>query len=153
MEDLQGWFDCCQYDHMKVRTFGLSRFHCLFFHTQIRRQSTNDRRSISINDMAVNGTNTSGQVVNQRVYDALNRVRTTEPEEHLQPDLILISRAINHLWQRISAQPTSYTMSDAEFALFNFFQERFSTTTANNAIRQSAVARYWEGVHRRSAAR
>ncbi|KAL8927788.1 MAG: hypothetical protein Q9208_002204 [Pyrenodesmia sp. 3 TL-2023] len=51
----------------------------------------------------------------------------------------VLERAINELWQRIQAQPSTYVMKKEEFIIFNYYRSRF----ANAAAAQQAVARFW----------
>ena len=52
----------------------------------------------------------------------------------------ILEHALSHIWGKVKAQPGSYVMSRDEFAVFNFFQHRF--TGDKDAV--AARKRYWE---------
>lgn len=47
--------------------------------------------------------------------------------------------ALNDIWSNINAQPDSYVLSKDEFAVFNFYAQRFE----GQQIAQQAIERYW----------
>ncbi|KAF2840826.1 hypothetical protein M501DRAFT_1014822 [Patellaria atrata CBS 101060] len=51
-----------------------------------------------------------------------------------------LERAIHDVWGRLSAAPETYILSKDEFALFNFYRQRFSTSP----LAQRAVQRFWD---------
>lgn len=54
----------------------------------------------------------------------------------------LLETAIGELWLAILSQPDSYILTKDEFALFNYFRDKF-----NNSIAQRAVKRFWDNFH------
>ncbi|KAF4972365.1 hypothetical protein FZEAL_9614 [Fusarium zealandicum] len=52
----------------------------------------------------------------------------------------ILEAALSQIWSKVQAQPDSYVMTRDEFAVFNFFQHRFTgDKTAVNARK-----RYWD---------
>ena len=73
------------------------------------------------------------------VARALEIVRNNE-EGQVHPSVTaVLERAIGDIWRKIQAQPTSYVMGREEFAVFNFYRNRFK----DSQIAQQAVARFW----------
>lgn len=73
------------------------------------------------------------------VSKALELVRNSETGEvHPGVDATL-EREITKIWQRISAHPTEYVMNKEEFAVFNYFQDRFKGIPTA----QLAIGRFW----------
>ena len=79
----------------------------------------------------------SGQLT---VARALQRVRDSETDDVDQAAYETLNRAVNHIWQRLQAQPNTYIMNKEEFAVFNFFRSRFG----NSEIARKAVGRFWD---------
>lgn len=52
----------------------------------------------------------------------------------------ILEGALSQIWQKVQAAPASYVMSRDEFAVFNFFQYRFT----GDKIAMSARKRYWD---------
>lgn len=52
----------------------------------------------------------------------------------------ILETALSEIWGNIQAQPASYVMTREEFAVFNYFQERFE----GQALAVSARKRYWD---------
>lgn len=50
-----------------------------------------------------------------------------------------LERTLQDLWTKIQDQPDSYLMNKDEFALFNYYRDRFTTST----VAQSAIQRFW----------
>ncbi|MCJ1475357.1 hypothetical protein MMC13_004019 [Lambiella insularis] len=74
------------------------------------------------------------------VSKALELVRNSETGEvHPGVDATL-EREISKIWQRISARPNEYVMNKEEFAVFNYFQDRFR----GNRTAQLAIGRFWK---------
>ncbi|KAL8828950.1 MAG: hypothetical protein Q9191_002298 [Dirinaria sp. TL-2023a] len=70
---------------------------------------------------------------------ALEIVRNNE-EGQVHPSVTaVLEKAVAEIWRKIQAQPTSYTMSRDEFAVFNFYRNRFK----DSQVAQQAVARFW----------
>ncbi|MCJ1435470.1 hypothetical protein MMC27_004843 [Xylographa pallens] len=73
------------------------------------------------------------------VPKALELVRNSETGEvHPGVDATL-EKAVVQIWARIQANPHTYVMSKDEFAVFNYFQERYK----GDEIARKAVARFW----------
>jgi hypothetical protein len=51
-----------------------------------------------------------------------------------------LERALRDVWARLEAAPESYVLTKDEFALFNYFRHRFTTSN----VAQSAVQRFWD---------
>jgi hypothetical protein len=51
-----------------------------------------------------------------------------------------LERALRDVWTRLEAAPESYILTKDEFALFNFFRHRFTTSN----VAQGAVQRFWD---------
>lgn len=52
----------------------------------------------------------------------------------------ILEHALSQIWSRVQAAPDSYVMSRDEFAVFNFFQHRFT----GNKTAVTARKRYWD---------
>ncbi|KAH7326037.1 hypothetical protein B0I35DRAFT_474741 [Stachybotrys elegans] len=52
----------------------------------------------------------------------------------------ILEQALSNIWAKVQAQPSSYVMTRDEFAVFNFFQNRFT----GNATAIMARRRYWD---------
>lgn len=52
----------------------------------------------------------------------------------------ILEDALSKIWANVQAEPDSYVMKNEEFAVFNFFQHRFS----GNKLATAARARYWD---------
>ncbi|KAL0942535.1 uncharacterized protein CTRU02_200421 [Colletotrichum truncatum] len=52
----------------------------------------------------------------------------------------ILESAISQIWAKVAAQPDSYVLSRDEFAVFNYFQHRFT----GNKIAMAARKRYWD---------
>ncbi|RHZ66196.1 uncharacterized protein CDV56_104262 [Aspergillus thermomutatus] len=61
----------------------------------------------------------------------------------------ILETAIQNLWRRIENAPDSYVLNGDEFALFNYFRERYR----NQRIAQLAVERFWNNYSGNSASR
>ena len=51
----------------------------------------------------------------------------------------ILETALSEIWGKIQARPTSYVMTRSEFAIFNYFQNRFE----GQELAASARSRYW----------
>ena len=51
-----------------------------------------------------------------------------------------VERASNDIWRRIQAKPATYIMTETEYSVMNYFQERYK----HNDLYQKAVARFWK---------
>lgn len=52
----------------------------------------------------------------------------------------LLDKAIGEIWERIHQNPTTYILTRDEFAVFNYFIDRFQ----GNELAQAAIQRYWD---------
>lgn len=52
----------------------------------------------------------------------------------------ILENALNSVWRKIQAAPSSYVMTTLEFAVFNRYRSR---TQFQNETAQTAVQRYW----------
>ena len=77
------------------------------------------------------------------VRQALERARNCEDVTVDAQTAAILEAAITELWGRIQAQPDTYILSRDEFALFNYFLERYRGST----VAQRAVARFWNNYH------
>lgn len=77
------------------------------------------------------------------VRQALERARTCEDGSVDAPTTAVLEAAISELWNRLQAEPNSYVLNPDEFALFNYFLERYRGST----VAQRAVARFWNNYH------
>jgi hypothetical protein len=50
-----------------------------------------------------------------------------------------LERSLRDVWARLAAAPDTYILTKDEFALFNYFRQRFTTSY----IAQQAVQRFW----------
>ena len=50
------------------------------------------------------------------------------------------------VWRKIKADPDEYVMDKDEYAVLNYYQERYK----NEPLYKPAVARFWESFHSRS---
>lgn len=88
-----------------------------------------------------NSTSSSGQA---SFRPALDHARNCEDGNIDAETSQILEAAIADLWHRIEAQPTTYTLTSDEFALFNYFIKRFS----GNPVARDAIARYWDNIGR-----
>ncbi|EEP80863.1 conserved hypothetical protein [Uncinocarpus reesii 1704] len=85
--------------------------------------------------MANSPTDPNGEAVRRALEAARNN-----QDGQIDPRVsAILETAIGELWRKIQSQPDSYILTDNEFALFNYFQDRFR----ESAVAQRAVARYW----------
>jgi hypothetical protein len=74
------------------------------------------------------------------VADALEVARDS-PEGAQDPAVVnILETAVSLIWAKIQARPTSYVMTRDEFAIFNYFQARFT----GRQLAVSARQRYWD---------
>lgn len=74
---------------------------------------------------------------------ALYLARETEEGERDPSVIEILERAILRIWAKIQREPTTYVMTREEFAIFNYFQNRFR----GNRIAIAARGRYWSSNH------
>lgn len=86
------------------------------------------------------GTNTQPAPPITTVAQALEIARDS-PEGAQDPTVIsILENALTDIWRKIEAHPTSYVMTRGEFAVFNYFQDRF----AGQELATAARKRYWD---------
>lgn len=84
-------------------------------------------------------SNSSSSVVKTDVRQALERARNCEDGHIDSQTSEILESAIGELWKKIQSQPDTYVLDRDEFALFNFFRDRFR----GSSIAQMAVERFW----------
>ena len=83
--------------------------------------------------------NGSSPVDSETVRRSLEAARNAE-DGQIDPRVnAILESAISELWGRVQARPDDYVLNRDEFALFNYFQERFR----GSAVAQRAVERFW----------
>lgn len=88
-------------------------------------------------------TNPSSAPVHQGgFWQALERARNSEDGQIDSETSGTLENAIHELWRRLERDPDGYVLSRDEFALFNYFRDRYRGST----IAQGAVARFWNSV-------
>jgi len=86
------------------------------------------------------GTRTQPSPAITTVAQALETARDS-PEGARDPTVVnILETALTEIWRKIEAHPTSYVMTRDEFAVFNYFQERF----AGQELAAAARKRYWD---------
>lgn len=79
---------------------------------------------------------------------ALDLARNAEGD--LDPNVSqYLEKALDDIWASINAQPESYVLSKDEFAVFNFYAQRFE----GEPVAQQAIDRYWRSASESSASR
>lgn len=84
-------------------------------------------------------TSSTSLVNSTSVRLALERARNCEDGQIDAQTSQVLEAAIGELWRRIQLQPDTYVLSRDEFALFNYFRERFR----GMSIAQRVVERFW----------
>ena len=74
------------------------------------------------------------------VSRALDIARNCETGNDDPQAMTILQAAYQTYWEHIQAHPTSYLLTDLEFAVFNYFQERHR----HDAVAQRATKRYWD---------
>ena len=92
--------------------------------------------------MATNngGTRTQPSPAVVNVSQALEIARDSSEGVRDPTVISVLETALSDIWRKIEAHPTSYVMTREEFALFNYFQERFT----GNELAVAARKRYWD---------
>lgn len=74
------------------------------------------------------------------VVEALEQARSS-PEAALDPAVSgILESILATIWGKVQADPTTYVMHQDEFAIFNYFQHRFT----GNQTASEARKRYWD---------
>ena len=81
----------------------------------------------------------SSSVDQNGVRQALEHARNCEDGHVDSQTSAILEAAIGELWRKIQTQPDTYVLDRDEFALFNFFRDRFR----GSSIAQMAVQRFW----------
>lgn len=94
--------------------------------------------------MGGNNTNNAGSVdgVGQLTYQrAIDIARNTEGD--LDPSVTsYLEEAVSEITNKLNSYPDSYVLSKDEFAVFNYYRQRFPGDVA-----ERAVDRYWRSTH------
>lgn len=95
---------------------------------------------MSPEDQSNNGnTNSSSFPAVTSVTQALELARDSTERANDPAVKSILATELGEIWGKIQAQPTSYVMSREEFAVFNFYQDRFE----GNQVAIEAKKRYW----------
>jgi hypothetical protein len=100
----------------------------------------------SLSSMSMGGNNnaaTGGQFSRTSILSvtqALEHAR--DSEEGARDPLVasILEAAIREIWRKIEREPVSYILTRDEFAIFNYFQDRF----AGQPLAIAARKRYWD---------
>ncbi|KAF4958055.1 hypothetical protein FGADI_2685 [Fusarium gaditjirri] len=117
------------------------------------KEQMNATRAIHPEDMAgdqfwpsplsteVSGKSSTGRAVSQQdiVAQSLEIARESPDGSSCPSIKQVLESALEEIWTKIQDQPDSYVMTRDEFAVFNFFQHRFTGDKLANAARK----RYW----------
>lgn len=71
---------------------------------------------------------------------ALEAARITEYNDLDASSRQLLEKALDEIWVRLRAQPTTYILSKVEFAVFNFYQDRWR----DSDLAVAAKRRFWD---------
>jgi hypothetical protein len=107
--------------------------HHPYSHSTMGTSNYGGYGSSSSNSQNISASNTS-------VTQALEIARDSEEGARDPVVSQILENALAHIWGKVQAQPTAYVMTRDEFAVFNYFQSRFT----GNAIAISARKRYWD---------
>ena len=100
----------------------------------------------SLTTVAETSTASFQMAGNPNFIQALNIVRNSDHGQAPEYAVRIIENAMRELWQRVRANPDSYVMNKDEFALYNYFQDRYKAGT-DGTLAQKATARYWNHQH------
>jgi len=86
------------------------------------------------------GNGSSGSANSLTVIQALEIAR--ESQEGAQNSAIraILERALADIWRKLQAQPNTYILTKEEFAVFNYYRDRFR----ESELAQAAVRRFWD---------
>ncbi|KAF4499574.1 peptide-N4-(N-acetyl-beta-glucosaminyl)asparagine amidase A, partial [Fusarium agapanthi] len=100
--------------------------------------------SFNINNMAAaTASHRRPQQDDASVAQALEIARES-PDGSSDPTIsTILEAALKRIWGKVKMHPNSYVMTRDEFAVFNFFQERF--IDSDEAVK--ARKRYWDNTH------
>lgn len=89
--------------------------------------------------MASSGETNVDRVGTLTYQRAIDIARNTEGD--LDPTVkTYLEGAVNDIWGRINGQPDTYILSRDEFAVFNYFIQRFE----GSQVAERAIARFWQ---------
>ncbi|KAF1987966.1 hypothetical protein K402DRAFT_419825 [Aulographum hederae CBS 113979] len=92
--------------------------------------------------MMMGGNSPAGAGGHWSIQRALDIVRNCEG--YVDPSVYdFLDRAVRDVWARLQAAPDTYILNRDEFALFNYYRDRFP----NSDITQRAIRRFWENYH------
>lgn len=100
--------------------------------------------TLSLSSMSMGGSNggtrTQPSPAITSVAHALEIARDS-PDGAQDPTVVnVLESALTDIWRKIEAHPTSYVMTRDEFAVFNYYQDRF----AGQELATAARKRYWD---------
>ncbi|OJJ49517.1 hypothetical protein ASPZODRAFT_138911 [Penicilliopsis zonata CBS 506.65] len=88
----------------------------------------------------------SGSYMNRGGFrEALDRARESEDGQIDAATSEILENALKEVWRKLERDRDHYIFTRDEFALFNFFRDRYR----GNPIAQNAVARYWDNLQQR----
>ncbi|KAI1425643.1 hypothetical protein F5Y12DRAFT_352486 [Xylaria sp. FL1777] len=93
-----------------------------------------------VNDLMATKSNKG---INSDVIQALEIARDSPEAAGHGAIRDLLESALAGIWNRVLADESRYVMSRDEFAIFNFFQDRFR----NNPLAMTARKRYWDNLN------
>ncbi|KAG5744631.1 hypothetical protein H9Q69_013543 [Fusarium xylarioides] len=103
--------------------------------------------SFNVNDMAAaTASHRRPQQDDASVAQALEIARES-PDGSSDPTISkILEAALTRIWAKVEMHPNSYVMTRDEFAVFNFFQDRF-VNGVNSKKAVDARKRYWDNTH------
>ncbi|WYZ41549.1 hypothetical protein EsH8_V_000444 [Colletotrichum jinshuiense] len=88
-----------------------------------------------------NNTSTAASVKDAASVAQALEIARESPDGASDPTVSsILESAISQIWAKVAAQPESYVMNRDEFAVFNYFQHRFT----GNKVAMAARKRYWD---------
>jgi hypothetical protein len=88
------------------------------------------------------GNGSSGSSRPLTIQAALARAR--DPNQEEDPTVTAFLEAVlADIWRKLRAEPDTYILTQDEFAVFNFFRDRYDT----DEIAIAAIGRYWDRPH------
>ncbi|KAI9867120.1 MAG: hypothetical protein M1813_009398 [Trichoglossum hirsutum] len=92
------------------------------------------------------GNGSSGSSRPLTIQAALARAR--DPNQEEDPTVTAFLEAVlADIWRKLRAEPDTYILTQDEFAVFNFFRDRYDT----DEIAIAAIGRYWDRPHPNSS--
>ncbi|PQE32131.1 peptide-N4-(N-acetyl-beta-glucosaminyl) asparagine amidase protein [Rutstroemia sp. NJR-2017a WRK4] len=99
---------------------------------------------LSLSNMGTNGNNgdysQTSSTNDLSIPQALELARESEQGAENPAVIRVLENAIETIWGKLQAEPTSYVMTREEFAVFNYFQRRFE----GHELAVDARRRYWD---------